>query len=94
MKGDDSGSDFKILVKITLQEDPDDAASGPIDLFVNATFGAASPLTTPIESESTGNQYFRPDSPATTPFNVFIERPAPTVANTTVWTATETPESI
>ena len=94
MKGDDSGSDFKILVKITLQEDPDDSVSGPIDLFVNATFGAANPLTTPIESESTGNQYFRPDSPATNPFNVFVERPAPTVANTIVWTATDTPESI
>ena len=94
MKGDDSGSDFKIFVKITLQEDPDDSVSGPIDLFVNATFGAANPLTTPIESESTGNQYFQPDSPAPNPFNVFVERPAPTVSNTTVWTATETPESI
>lgn len=94
MKGDDSGSDFKIHVKITLQEDPDDLASGPIDLFINATFGASNPLTTPIESESTGNQYFQPDSPAPAPFNVFVERPAPTVANTTVWTATETPESI
>lgn len=94
MKGDDSGSDFKIFVKITLQEDPDDSVSGPIDLFVNATFGAANPLTTPIESESTGNQYFQPDSPAPNPFNVFVERPAPTVSNTTVWTATETPNSI
>lgn len=94
MKCEDVLGTFVVHLKVTLQEDPDDASAAPVDLFVNSTFGVAQPLTTPIDSENSGNQYFQPDSPVTTPFVQFIERPAPTVAQTVTWTATETPESL
>jgi hypothetical protein len=94
MKGEEVAGTFVVHLKVTLQEDPDDASAAPIDIFVNSTLGVAQPLTTPIDSEKSGNQYFQPDSPVATPFVQFIERPAPTVAQTVVWTATETPESL
>jgi len=94
MKGAEVAGTFVIHLKVTLQEDPEDSQAAPIDIFVNSTFGVAQPLTTPIDSENSGNQYFQPDSPTQTPFVQFIERPAPTVAQTVVWTATETPESL
>jgi hypothetical protein len=94
MKGAEVAGKFIIHLKVTLQEDPQDSQAAPIDIFVNSTFGVAQPLTTPIDSENSGNQYFQPDSPTQTPFVQFIERHAPTVAQTVVWTATETPESL
>lgn len=94
MKGEEVAGTFVVHLKVTLQEDPDDASAAPIDIFVNSTLGVAQPLTTPIDSEKSGNQYFQPDSPVATPFVQFIERPAPTVAQTVTWTATETPESL
>ena len=94
MKGEDVSGTFVVHLKVTLQEDPDDASAAPIDIYVNSTFGCAQPLTTPITSENSGNQYFQPDSPVATPFVQFIERPVPSVAQTVTWTATETPESL
>ena len=94
MKGAEVAGTFVIHLKVTLEEDLQDSQASPIDIFVNSTFGVAQPLTTPIDSENSGNQYFQPDSPTQTPFVQFIERPAPTVAQTVVWTATETPESL